>query len=399
MEPSIPLGMALATKAAQVVLLASQVQLYFFARRFFERKGTQSARPLAVAVAAAGTFFMLLCNMFPLAEALGWRNRLELPVWAVAADVWAAGWFGASVLWWIGCAWQRVFRRSGDSLAGAPEQPARRQLLETAAKAAVAAPFAVAGYGVFIGRKSFELREVDMPCPDLPADLEGLRLVQVTDIHAGPYLSAKDLSYVVDMANETKPHVALVTGDLITEEGDPLDSCLEVLGGLRADAGIFGCLGNHERFAEAEVYTCSYGRKKGLRFLRDEAEKLRFGDASLNLAGVDYQRKNEPYLVGAGQMLDSQSTNVLLSHNPDVFPKASELGYDLVVSGHTHGGQVTLEIVEQTLNPGHFFTPYVVGRYKIGQSHLYVSRGVGTVNLPMRIGALPEVALLRLRRA
>ena len=91
--------------------------------------------------------------------------------------------------------------------------------------------------------------------------------------------------------------------------------------------------------------------------------------------------------------------NLLLSHNPDVFPVAADLGYDLVVGGHTHGGQVTVEIVEQTLNVGRFFTPYVAGLYRKGASSLYVSRGIGTINLPMRLGARPEVALLRLRRA
>jgi hypothetical protein len=90
---------------------------------------------------------------------------------------------------------------------------------------------------------------------------------------------------------------------------------------------------------------------------------------------------------------------LLLSHNPDVFPRAAELGYDLVLGGHTHGGQVTVEIVEQWANPGRFFTPYVVGEYHIDNSALYVSRGIGTVNLPMRIGALPEVTLVRLKRA
>ena len=87
-----------------------------------------------------------------------------------------------------------------------------------------------------------------------------------------------------------------------------------------------------------------------------------------------------------------------MSHNPDVFPVAADLGYDLVVSGHTHGGQVTVEIVEQWANPGRFLTPFVAGEYRIRDSALYVSRGIGTVNLPMRIGALPEVTLLRLRR-
>ena len=114
---------------------------------------------------------------------------------------------------------------------------------------------------------------------------------------------------------------------------------------------------------------------------------------------MDYQRKRDPYLLGAESLLNPGAVNLLLSHNPDVFPVAAELGYDLVISGHTHGGQVTLEIVEQRVNAGHFFTPYVVGKYVRDRSNLYVSRGVGCVNLPMRIGAWPEITLLTLRSA
>jgi predicted MPP superfamily phosphohydrolase len=224
------------------------------------------------------------------------------------------------------------------------------------------------------------------------------RLVQLSEIHFGPYLGAADLRRAVSMANELRPHLALVTGDFITNAGDPLEKCLEVLSELKADAGVRGCMGNHEIHARSERFTQEFGRALGMDFLRDSAEPLRFGDATLNLAGVDYQRKGRPYLDGAEKLLRPGALNILLSHNPDVFPDAEKLGYDLVIGGHTHGGQVTVEIVEQWVNAGLFFTPYVAGEYRRGKSVLYVSRGIGTVNLPMRVGALPEITLLRLRR-
>jgi predicted MPP superfamily phosphohydrolase len=91
--------------------------------------------------------------------------------------------------------------------------------------------------------------------------------------------------------------------------------------------------------------------------------------------------------------------NVLLSHNPDVFPVAAEKGYDLTLSGHTHGGQVTVEILDQTLNPARFLTPYVYGLYQHRGRSAYVTRGIGTIGIPARIGAPPEIALIRLKRA
>ncbi len=126
---------------------------------------------------------------------------------------------------------------------------------------------------------------------------------------------------------------------------------------------------------------------------------MRFGNSTLNLAGVDYQRTGRPYLTGAEQLIAPGAVNLLLSHNPDVFPVAARQGYALTVSGHTHGGQVRVEILGEDLNVARFYTPYVDGVYRKGAASLFVSRGLGTIGIPTRLGAPPEVALLRLCRA
>ena len=342
-------------------------------------------------------------------DLLDWDQLLfgvQAPVpWQLAGTVWVAGVFGAYILCLGYDGWRRLrrFARLGSPdlrpalISDNPEPagPITRRAFVTAA----ATPFIVAGYGTFSGRKQFDLREINMVIPGLAEDLDGLRLAQITDLHCSRYLSPADVERVVAMVNETRPHVALVTGDLITTPEDPLEPCIDVLAGLKADSGVWGCLGNHERYSLCEHRATKYAGARGIRFLRGESEELRFGQARLNLAGVDYQRKGSPYLRGAEKLMRDDALNLLLSHNPDVFPVAANLGYDLVVSGHTHGGQITVEIVEQWANPGRFLTPFVAGEYWIGDSALYVSRGIGTVNLPMRIGALPEVTLLRLRRA
>ena len=136
----------------------------------------------------------------------------------------------------------------------------------------------------------------------------------------------------------------------------------------------------------------------GHRYLRQRAESLKFGQATLNLAGVDYQPSRKPYLVGAERMVAPDAFNVLLSHNPDVFPVAARQGYQLTIAGHTHGGQVRVEILHQDLNVARFFTPYVDGLYRRDGAAVFVSRGIGTIALPARLGAPPEVNLLRLCR-
>ena len=98
-------------------------------------------------------------------------------------------------------------------------------------------------------------------------------------------------------------------------------------------------------------------------------------------------------------MIEPGALNVLLSHNPDVFPVAAQQGYNLVLAGHTHGGQVNIEILDAGINPARFFTPYVYGLYRQGNAASYVTRGIGTIGIPARIGAPPEISLLRLRKA
>jgi predicted MPP superfamily phosphohydrolase len=277
-----------------------------------------------------------------------------------------------------------------------PFDPGRRSLLLAAQATAVAAPLAVIGFGVFVSRKRFELRQVDVAIPGLAKDLDGLRLAQLTDIHLGAFLSRSDLARAVAMANETRPHVALVTGDFISIRGDPLEDCLRLLAGMKAEAGVFGCLGNHEVYAHALGYTVATGARLGIEFLRGQRRQLRFGGSILNLAGVDYLQGREPAVPAAGALLAPGAANVLLSHNPNAFPSAASSGFDLTVSGHTHGGQVTMEVMNEAVTLVRFFTPYVQGLFRDGPAALYVSRGIGTVGVPARIGSPPEVTLIRL---
>jgi predicted MPP superfamily phosphohydrolase len=159
---------------------------------------------------------------------------------------------------------------------------------------------------------------------------------------------------------------------------------------------MLGCLGNHEVYAESEDYTTLEGERIGIEFLRHQARSLRFGGAKISFAGVDYQKRGKPYLVGAEELVEPGSFNVLLSHNPDVFPVAAKKGFDLTISGHTHGGQVNFEILHKNVNIARFLTPYVYGLYQEGNSSVFVTRGIGTVGVPARFGAPPEVALIRL---
>jgi predicted MPP superfamily phosphohydrolase len=343
-------------------------------------RSRRAIRVLAAVFAVWVTFgvagnFPVVYRLLPSSTLLYWTRGAAL-AWCFAS----LGAFAILALW------RRVPQFSSE----------RRGFIRAAGAAFVTAPFAVMGFGILVQRKDFRLREVRVPIANLPKDLDGLRIAQLSDIHLSPFLSEQELAHAVSMANEVKPHLAVVTGDLITAAGDPLDACLRQLAKLRAEAGTLGCLGNHEIYARVEDEATRKGAQAGISFLRQQSRKLRFGNSILNVTGVDYQRMGGEYLKGAEQWIVPGATNILLSHNPDVFDVAAGQGWDLTISGHTHGGQVTVEILNQSLNAARFFTPYVYGLYRKGSSSIFVTRGVGTVGVPARVGAPPEVALIRL---
>ena len=366
--------------------LAVWAQVYL-GRRLLETGAARRApvvrhaiRWLAVAV-TAWVAFGFIANLpaaysrLPASWELSWARGLAL-AWAIPSVA----------VCLILIVWRRTPRFNAE----------RRGFVRAAGSAALAAPIAVMGFGVFIQRHDFHVREVDAPIPNLPKDLQGLRLVQVSDIHLSAFLSERELERVVGMANEQRAQIALVTGDLITAEGDPLDACLRQLARLRAEAGVLGCLGNHEIYARSGDETTRQGARVGIEFLRQQARALRFGNATLNVVGVDYQRMGMKQLAGVEKLVAPGATNILLSHNPNAFDTAARQGFDLTLSGHTHGGQIAVEILDRALSPMRFYTPYVYGLFRKERAALWVTRGLGTVGVPARIGAPPEIAVIRL---
>ena len=153
-------------------------------------------------------------------------------------------------------------------LLHADVNPGRRRVLNAAGGALMAAPFAAVGYGAFIQRTDFRVREVDIPLAGLPPDLDGLRILQLSDIHLSAFLSEAEFARAIDATLHLRPQLAVVTGDLISGHTDPLDACIRQLARLKADAGVFGCMGNHERYIRAEDYTARQAARFGIRFLR-----------------------------------------------------------------------------------------------------------------------------------
>ena len=306
----------------------------------------------------------------------------------------------------------------------------RRHFFHTAGVIAGAVPFAGAVYGFVEGRFRFYVREVEIPVANLPSGLDGMRITQLSDIHIGSFMPVAQVRRAVSMANELKGDLAVVTGDFVTGRADPLEDCIAELARLRAPMGVWGCNGNHEIYAHAESKSAELFRKFGMKLLRQENAELRWQGSAFNLIGVDYQRQRDSegnhsrMLLGIENLVRRDVPNILLSHNPNSFPRAAEMGIELSIAGHTHGGQVRVEILDYGWNPAEFLTPYVAGLYKRPlfapsnlidaqtpgfrlnaglpappPSAIYVNRGLGTIGAPIRIGVPPEITLIKLRCA
>ncbi len=230
----------------------------------------------------------------------------------------------------------------------------------------------------------------------LPRRLDGLKVVQLSDIHHGPFTSRAQIERAVEVANSLQPDIVALTGDYVSHERAYVQPCAEMLGRLRARRGVYAVLGNHDNWVDAELVTDLF-RAEGIRVLKNEG--LRFEDrgASFWLAGVDDTMVGlEDLPLALAGALDEE-LKLLLAHNPIILRRAARAGVDLVLSGHTHGGQVAWR--NERSASGRVRRRILRGLARRGETQIYVTRGLGTVVLPVRYGCPPEVTLLTLRCA
>jgi predicted MPP superfamily phosphohydrolase len=301
----------------------------------------------------------------------------------------------------------RLFAPSGPARQGLIS-PERRRFLQNTALAAGVTPFAACAYGILYERTEIETTLQRINLARLPKGFDGFRIAQLSDLHIGPFMTGDDIRRCVDKVNQMKPDLVALTGDFVTWDATTQTAAVAALRGLKAPMGIWGCLGNHEMWSETEDSITRLFAAEGVRILRHENGIIESGGERLNLIGVDYQTRTRfgppsrgvvrNYLQGVDALMLPDTVNLLLSHNPNTFDRAAELGIDLSLAGHTHGGQVTLEFISPKLSPSRLITAYVRGWFQKGQSQLYVNRGIGTIGFPMRIGSSPEITLYELKR-
>ncbi|HEY2152349.1 MAG TPA: metallophosphoesterase [Vicinamibacterales bacterium] len=267
----------------------------------------------------------------------------------------------------------------------------RRAVLKTMVAAGVGGVAGTGAYGFFYGRHEFSITRAALPVAGLPTALAGLRVGLITDVHRSLFVSHDDVAHAVAALNAEKPDLIVLGGDYVTY-GDRqyVGPAAEALAPLTAPHGVFGILGNHD---DDHDMPAALGRN-GVQMLKDARTRVAIRNEPIDIVGIRYWTKRQIDIAALTR--DTAPMAMLLAHDPRRLTEAAALGVPLVLSGHTHGGQVVLPVVG-AIAAQKF--PVIQGIGRRDRTTLFVSRGVGTIYVPVRINCPPEVAVLTLQPA
>lgn len=232
---------------------------------------------------------------------------------------------------------------------------------------------------------------------DLPVAFDGLTMAFLTDFHAGPLTPPGFWERVIEETNRLKPEVVLLGGDYVTRDTVPMDALVASLARLRAPLGVYGVLGNHDYYHDADAVRAAL-QCAGVIDITNTGRWLTRADSRLRIAGVGDLWEDSQDLRAALDGTSADEVAILLSHNPDYAVRVNDPRVRLMLSGHTHGGQICLPRVGAVVTNSRYGKRFASGLIPFESFQLYVSRGLGTVVVPVRYQCPPEIVLIRLKR-
>lgn len=261
-----------------------------------------------------------------------------------------------------------------------------------------------------VTRKNVQISHKTIELPNLPPQFKGLTITLASDIHSSPYMTLDDMKEIAKLINELKSDVILLPGDFVTTHKNELPPVIEALSVLHAPMGVFASTGNHEFYVDADLV--SEGIESiGIRMMRNENFTLEKGGEKLYLLGIDDNNDNDiitytegksaPHIEALFKGVPDHAATILMCHKPYRFDEFSKTHIGLMLSGHTHGGQIVFGKIGGTvLSLSSMASKYVEGHYEIisgtKRTQMYVSRGLGTVALPIRFNCPPEITQITL---
>ncbi|MBI4961743.1 MAG: metallophosphoesterase [Desulfomonile tiedjei] len=298
-------------------------------------------------------------------------------------------------------------RLDTEPAVSSPARPTRRAFLKWSAAAGMVAVTGYAGNGLAEAYRSATVEQFDLFHPALKGLTKPLTLIHITDFHFGMFFGNQELEALVDHLNALEGDALLITGDIFHSPLTPVESAASILKNLKQRRlGNFVVLGNHDFYA-GEWRSVAAIRESGLELLRNQWLTFNEGNTRIHLGGIDDPVDN--WIWGANfpefssfaeKAPQADGFRILLSHRPSVMPLASRAGMNLVLAGHTHGGQIILPVPgNRGLSLARVASPYTHGWYRSGSSRMYLSRGVGLTFIPWRVNCPPEISVFHLRPA
>jgi predicted MPP superfamily phosphohydrolase len=377
--------MALAVRIAVVLGLLGLVHYYIWARL---------VRDLSLAAATHRALTVTIVALFVIAPSWIWFSRMG--DWARPLVWLSFVWTGALLLLLLavalGDAGRGLFALAERLQGGpAPVDLGRRTLLaRLSAFAVLALTTGLTGVALRSGLARVAVREIEVRLRRLPRSLDGLSVVQLTDVHLGPTIRRDFIEQIVETTNALEPDVIAITGDLVDGSVSALREHVAPIGKLRARYGVYFVTGNHEYYSGADEW-CAELERLEIRVLRNERVSIGEGEHSFDLCGID-DPTGRPNLAKALDGRDPARELVLLAHQPRALFEAVEHGVGLQLSGHTHGGQIWPWSYLVRLQQ-----PVVSGLEKVEDTLIYVSNGTGYWGPPMRLAVPAEITRVLLR--
>ncbi len=276
----------------------------------------------------------------------------------------------------------------------------RRVFLRRSMYGLTALSFGSTAYGMLVGKKDYEVTDAVFPIRNLHPSLHGFTIALISDIHSSYNMLREEMEEYARVVNSLGCDMILVTGDFVNSMTEEVYPFAEAFSALHAPQGVYGVMGNHDFFAREPEIVAREVDACGIKLLRNDKVVIAKDGGSFYLLGVDDvgnpRRAQEKFAIALG----SPPLNIpklLMVHRPYFLQQASEANIDLVLSGHTHGGQVVLATVGNVvIAPASIASKYVWGKYAMRNTQMYVNRGIGTVGLPIRLNCPPEITRITL---
>ena len=290
-------------------------------------------------------------------------------------------------------------REDRDSTAIHQRAKRRRGILKAGVRLLLLAFLGVIGYSTLVEPRLIKVTEHEVSISGLPWAFDGLKIVQLSDLHVDIWTTPKHVRSIVRRVNAMRPDLVVLTGDYVSRTEANIGPAGDALAGLKSKYGAYAVLGNHDYWTDAERMAHAL-RKSGIDVLFDEKREIRIGRDSICLAGFDDEWEGNPDYEKALEGMSSNDICIAIAHNPDAVLSLGGRPVNLLLTGHTHGGLINIPRVGPPLSTIKLGPKYSSGMFRFGNMRMYVCRGIGTgTGYHIRFRCPPEISVFILRRA